>query len=70
MNLLDMCEIEIYEQRQQLRIKILILGFNGLTRGIYPGYQRFFLAFDEELRRQQADTSSAEGFSRGLLFKT
>ena len=27
----------------------------------YPGYQRFFLACDEELRRPQADTSSAEG---------
>ena len=52
MNLLDIYEIEIYEQGQQLRIKILISGFNGLTRGIYPGYQRFFLAFDEELRRQ------------------
>ena len=52
MNLLDIYEIEIYEQGQQLRIKILISGFNGLTPGIYPGYQRFFLAFDEELRRQ------------------
>ena len=52
MNLLDIYEVEIYEQRQQLRIKILILGFNRLTPGIYPGYQRFFLAFDEELRRQ------------------
>ena len=26
----------------------------------YPGYQRFFLACDEELRRPRADTSSAE----------
>ena len=26
---------------------------------IYPGYQRFFLARDEELRRPEADTSSA-----------
>ena len=25
----------------------------------YPGYQRFFLACDQELRRPQADTSSA-----------
>ena len=27
----------------------------------YPGYQRFFLPCDEELRRLQADTSSAFG---------
>ena len=52
MNLLDIYEIEIYEQGQQLKIKILISGFHGLTRGIYPGYQRFFLEVDEELRRQ------------------
>ena len=36
----------------------------------YPGYQRFFLGCDEELRRPQADTSSEFGFSRGSLFKT
>ena len=27
----------------------------------YPGYQRFLLACDEELRRPQADKSSAFG---------
>ena len=45
----------------------------------YPGYQRFFLACDEDLRRPQADTSSAEGRrqerrrrekNRGWLFET
>ena len=28
---------------------------------LYPGYQRIFLASDEELRRPQADMSSAFG---------
>ena len=39
-------------------------------RGWYPGYQRFFLTRDEELR--QADTSSAEDTSgeAGHFFKT
>ena len=41
----------------------------------YPGYQRFFLACDEELRRPQVDTSSALGRrhergSRESLLKT
>ena len=33
---------------------------------VYPGYQRFF-SCDKELRRPQADTSSAEDSSRSLL---
>ena len=37
--------------------------FGSLSHQIYPGYQRFFLACDEELRRPQAHTSSAFGGS-------
>ena len=39
----------------------------------YPGYQRFFLAWDEELHRPKAEDTSGEaarkGFSRGSLYK-
>ena len=52
-------------------------GGGGEKAGFeYHGYQRFFLACDEEVRRRQADTSSAKSwrhgrrsFSRGSLFK-
>ena len=36
-------------------------AYDSILQFLYPGYQRFFLACDEELRRPQADTSSAFG---------
>ena len=42
--------------------KLICVFGNFMHQGRrYPGYQRFFLACDEELRRSQADTSSAFG---------
>ena len=55
----------------------IVWRFGAVTKATYPGYQSFFFACDEELRRPQADQSSAFGrrherrsFSRGSLFKT
>ena len=36
-------------------------AYDRILQFLYPGYQRFFFAWDEELRRPQADTSSAFG---------
>ena len=36
-------------------------AYDRILPFLYPGYQRFFLAWDEELRRPQADTSLALG---------
>ena len=36
---------------------------------IYPGYRRFFLACDEELRRPLADSSSADREKKLFAFR-
>ena len=47
-----------------IMVKVTIMSrFGAVKKATYPGYQRFFLACDEELRRPRADTSSAEDTS-------
>ena len=45
-----------------IMVKVTIVWrFGAVTKATYPGYQSFFFACDEELRRPQAYQSSAFG---------
>ena len=41
-------------------VHLYIFHLKAIERSPCPGYQRFFLAYDEELRRPQAEDTETE----------